>query len=137
MIVNMRTIIFRLKHGVDLKKSIEKLVHENDVKAGFIITCVGVVENVNVRMAGAKPDDQDMRKFNNDYEIISLTGTVSTNGTHLHLSFSDKNGNVIGGHLKEGTTVRMTAEIVLGVTDEIEMKREFDKETGFSELAII
>lgn len=53
-------------------------------------------------MAGAKPDQQDIRTMNDEYEIISLVGTVSVNGSHLHLSFSDKNGDVMGGHLKEG-----------------------------------
>ena len=133
----MRTLIFRLKPGTDLKSSIEAMVRQHAVKAGFIITCVGGLEQATVRMAGAKPDAQDIRTFKNDFEIVSLVGTVSVNGTHLHLSFSDKEGIVHGGHLKEGTIVHPTAEVVLGIDEEVEMKREMDEETGFTELMVV
>ncbi len=133
----MNTIIFRLKPGADLKSSIEEIVKQNSVKAGFIITCVGGLEQATVRMAGAKPDAQDIRTFKGDFEIVSLVGTVSTNGTHLHMSFSDGEGIVHGGHLKEGTIIHPTAEIVVGVDENTEMKREMDEETGFTELVVV
>jgi len=56
----MRTLIFRLKPGADLKSSIEAMVRQHAIKAGFIITCVGGLEQATVRMAGAKPDAQDI-----------------------------------------------------------------------------
>lgn len=112
------------------------MVRERAIKAGFIVTCVGGLEQAVVRMAGAKPDAQDIRTFEGDYEIVSLVGTVSVNGTHLHLSFSDSEGLTKGGHLKEGTIIHPTAEIVLGYEDNIEFKRELDDETGFPELTI-
>lgn len=133
----MQTIIFRLKPGVDLKKSIEEVITLNSIKAGFIITCVGGLQQATVRMAGAKPDAQDIRTFKGDFEIVSLVGTVSTNGTHLHMSFSDKEGAVHGGHLKEGTIIHPTAEIVIGIDEDVEMKREMDDETGFTELVVV
>ena len=133
----MRTIIFRLKPGADLKRSIEAMIRQHDIKAGFIVTCVGGLEQAVVRMAGAKPDAQDIRTFKGDFEIVSLVGTVSVNGTHLHMSFSDSEGIVHGGHLKEGTIIHPTAEIVIGIDESIEMKREMDKETGFTELVVV
>ncbi|HMI09150.1 MAG TPA: PPC domain-containing DNA-binding protein [Candidatus Saccharimonadales bacterium] len=132
----MKTIIFRLKPGADLKSSIEEVIKQNTIKAGFIVTCVGGLEQATVRMAGAKPDAQDIRTFKDDFEIVSLVGTVSTNGTHLHISFSDNEGNVHGGHLKEGTIIHPTAEIVIGINNDVEIKREMDKETGFTELVV-
>jgi len=132
----MKTIIFRLKPGNDLKEGIEKVVREHQIKAGFIVTCVGGLEQATVRMAGAKPDAQDIRTFEGDFEIVSLVGTVSVNGVHLHMSFSDKDGAVQGGHLKEGTVIHPTAEIVIGINESVELKREMDKETGFPELVV-
>ena len=133
----MKTIIFRLKPGADLKSSIEEMIRQQDIKAGFIVTCVGGLEQAVVRMAGAKPDAQDIRTFKDDFEIVSLVGTVSTNGIHLHMSFSNKEGIVHGGHLKEGTIIHPTAEIVIGINEEVEMKREMDEETGFTELVVV
>ena len=132
----MKTIIFRLKPGQDLKKSIEDIVKKHDVKAGFIISCVGGIDQAVVRMAGAKPDKQDVRTFTDNYEIVSLVGTVSVNGVHLHMSFSAEDGTVLGGHLKEGTIINPTAEIVLGFEENIEFSREMDAETGFKELVV-
>lgn len=132
----MQTIIFRLKPGADLKSSIEEKARQHSVKAGFIVTCVGGLQQATVRMAGATPTAQDIRTFNGDYEIVSLVGTVSVNGVHLHMSFSDGDGIVRGGHLKEGTLIRPTAEIVIGVDENAEMRREMDEETGFAELVI-
>ncbi len=133
----MRTITFRLKPGSDLKGSIEKVAHKHAIKAGFIITCVGGLEQATVRMAGAQPDSQDIRALKEDFEIVSLVGTVSIGGVHLHMAFSSKDGVVQGGHLKEGTVIHPTAEIVIGVEETVEFKREMDENTGFNELVVI
>jgi hypothetical protein len=133
----MKTRAFRLKPGADLKQSIEAMVTGRSIAAGFVVTCVGGLEQAVVRMAGATPEAQDIRTFSGNYEIVSLVGTVSVNGTHLHMAFSDKEGIVYGGHLKEGTIVHPTAEIVLGYEENVEFTRELDEDTGFKELVII
>ena len=133
----MKTITFRLKPGADLKQSIEAMVTEHSIHAGFIVTCVGGLQQAVVRMAGAKPNAQDIRTYAGSYEIVSLMGTISTNGCHLHMSFSDSEGVVLGGHLKEGTIVHTTAEVVLGIEEKTEYKREADDKTGFDELVIV
>lgn len=132
----MKTIAFRLKPGADLKQSIEAVVAERNIVAGFIVTCVGGLEQAVVRMAGAKPAAQDIRTYAGDYEIVSLVGTVSVNGVHLHMSFSDSEGVARGGHLKEGTIIHPTAEIVIGYEEGVTFTRELDEETGFDELVV-
>jgi len=63
-------------------------------------------------------------------------GTLSQDGSHLHITLSDEEGNCIGGHVKEGCLVYVTAEIVIVELDGVNFSREFDKETGFKELVI-
>lgn len=132
----MKTLIFRLKPGADLRNSIEAMVKQHVIEAGYIVTCVGGLSQATVRMAGAKPGMQDTRTFQDNFEIVSLVGTVSVNGSHLHMSFSDNGGAVFGGHLRTGTIVDPTAEIVIGVEEGIVMRREMDEETGFAELVV-
>lgn len=132
----MRTITFRLRPGTDLKESIKKVTVDNAIQAGFIVTCVGGLRQATVRLAGATPDLQDIRTLEDDFEIVSLAGTVSVNGVHLHMSFSDTDGKVHGGHLKEGTIIHPTAEIVIGIDETVKFIREMDKETGFNELVV-
>jgi len=136
MIEGMKMLAVRLTPNQDLKTELEKIVKENDIKSGYIATCVGSLHRVTIRMAGAKPEKQDIRTFDGHFEIVSLVGTVSTGGTHLHISVSDEQGNVVGGHLKEGSMVTTTAEIVIGYDETISFNRVIDEETGFEELSV-
>ena len=101
--------VFRLKPGEDLKQSIQKYVNENNIAAGWVSTCVGSLTKYHIRFANQPEASSDSGHF----EIVSLTGTVSVNGSHLHISLSDSTGKTIGGHLQEGNLIYTTAEIVL------------------------
>jgi predicted DNA-binding protein with PD1-like motif len=132
----MKMLAIRLKPNQDLKTELEKIVDDNGITSGFIATCVGSLHQVTIRMAGAKPEKQDIRTLDGHFEIVSLVGTVSVSGTHLHISVSDQDGAVIGGHLKQGSLVTTTAEIVIGYDDAVTFDRVLDPETGFDELDI-
>jgi predicted DNA-binding protein with PD1-like motif len=127
----MKTHAFRLKPNQLLKESIENYVFENDIKAGVILSAVGSLSFASIRMA-----DESLKKFDQNFEIVSLIGTLSIEGCHLHISLSDKNGTVIGGHLKDGCKIHTTAEIVLGEIPDQIFSRRMDENTGFKELSI-
>ncbi len=130
----MREASFRLKHGQLLKEEIE--ARTKDVRAGVVLSLVAGLETAVLRMAGATPDRQEVKTFQGPLEIVSGTGTVSPDGCHIHVSVSDASGNVFGGHLKDGCIVATTAEVVLGIFDDIRFVRAFDESTGFNELEI-
>jgi len=123
---------FRLKPGEDLKLSIQKLVNEKQVKAGWIATGVGSLTEYNIRFAN-QPNGSTDRGY---FEIVSLTGTVSVNGSHIHLSLSDSTGKTLGGHLMEGCKVYTTAEIVIQSSNQFEFLREKDGTTPWEELQV-
>jgi hypothetical protein len=123
---------FRLKPGQDLKKEITKLVNDQQIKAGWISTCVGSLTNYNIRYANQPEGSSGSGHF----EIVSLTGTVSVNGSHLHISISDSTGKTIGGHLLDSNIVYTTAEIVILSSDELNFKREKDGSTPWEELQV-
>lgn len=123
---------FRLKPGQDLKKEIENLVKEKQIKAGWISTCVGSLTNYQIRFANQQKGGTDTGHF----EIVSLTGTISTNGSHLHISISDSTGKTIGGHLMEGCKIYTTAEIVILSSNEFIFNREKDGTTPWEELQV-
>jgi predicted DNA-binding protein with PD1-like motif len=123
---------FRLKPGQDLKKEIEAYVQKNQIKAGWLVTCAGSLTDYNIRFAN-QPNGSS---GNGHFEIVSLAGTVSVNGSHIHISISDSTGRTIGGHLLEGNMVYTTAEIILQETDELEFTREKDGTTPWEELQV-
>ena len=71
-----------------------------------------------------------------DVEIVSLMGTVSEHGCHLHASFSRADLSAFGGHLLPGCIVNTTAEIVLAEIPNRVFTRQPDGETGYDELVI-
>jgi predicted DNA-binding protein with PD1-like motif len=123
---------FRLKPGQDLKQEIQKLVTEKQIKAGWINTGVGSLTNYTIRFANQPNGSSDSGHF----EIVSLTGTVSVNGSHLHISISDSTGKTIGGHLMDGCKIYTTAEIVIGSSNDFIFKREKDGTTHWEELQV-
>jgi len=127
-----KTHAFRLKPGTDLRKEIENYVRENKIEAGWISTCVGSLTGYNIRFA----NQQGGAKQEGHFEIVSVVGTVSSNGSHIHISVSDSTGKTIGGHLLEGNLVYTTAEIVLQEDDAFIFTREKDGSTPWEELQI-
>lgn len=126
------TAAFRLKPGEDLRAGIEKIVRGKDIRAGWVATCSGSLTDYAIRFANQPGASTGSGHF----EIVSLTGTVSVNGSHLHLSISDSTGRTIGGHLSPGCKIYTTAEIVLMYTDKYTFTREKDGSTPWEELQV-
>ena len=122
----------RLRPGTDLKGEIEAYVKREQIEAGWISTCVGSLTVLQVRYANLPAADT----LQVHLEIVSLTGTVSVNGSHLHISVSDSTGKTIGGHLMDGSKVYTTAEIVIGESLRHRFTREDDGSTPWTELQI-
>ena len=129
----MRSHTFRLKPAQDLFDSIEEFVKQNNIEAGCILSSVGSLTHATLRLAN--------RSYYNDYEghfeIVSMTGTVSIYGSHIHVAISDGDGVTIGGHLVSGCKIYTTAEIVLLELDDVVYKREmYENDSGYEELVV-
>lgn len=126
------THVFRLTPGQDLKQEIQKYVNDNDIKAGWISCCVGSLTGYVIRFA----NQATANKSTGHFEILSLAGTVSTNGSHIHICLGDDGGRTIGGHLMDGCLVYTTAEIVISSILNMVFVRAADPTTGWQELTV-
>ena len=97
-----------------------------------MISAVGSLSLAQLRLAGATR----ATAIGGELEIISLSGTLSPDGSHLHIAIADSSGAVIGGHLCAGSLVRTTAELVISLLPEWRFSRELDPATGYPELRI-
>ncbi len=122
---------FRLTKGMDLKKEIEDYAINNKI-SGVVLSSVGCLSKLAIRLA----DGVTVMEDEQAYEIVSVMGTLSKDGVHLHISASDSEGKTIGGHLKNGCIVNTTAEIVILEINDQEFSREYDELTGYEELVI-
>lgn len=128
----MRYFTFRLKPAQDLFEEIESFVRQNQIEAGCVVCSVGSLTHAALRLANR----ESYNEYEGRFEIVSLTGTVSTNGSHLHISISDGDGGTIGGHLVSGCKIYTTAEIVIAAFDDVVYKREFAQDSGYEELVV-
>ena len=129
----MKTFALRLKPDQDLKESLNNFVTSNNIQSGFVLTTVGSLKQATIRFA----NQTNSKVLSEKFEIVSLVGTLSTSGIHLHIAISDQEGKTIGGHLDNGCIIYTTAEIVIGTSPEFTFIRTTDEQTGFKELQII
>ncbi len=123
-------IVKRLVPGQDLKQSLENIRDKHGLKSGVVLCLVGSLDEAVLRMA-----DGNKKTINGPLEIVSATGTIATNGIHLHLAVADSQGNVTGGHLMTGCPVHTTVEVCI-LCPEMVFKRVSDSETGYRELEV-
>ena len=128
----MENYTFRLTPGQDLFDSIESFVLQNQIEAGCILSGVGSLTHAVLRLANREV----YNGYEGYFEIVSITGTVSIHGSHLHVSISNGDGVTIGGHLVSGCKIYTTAEIVIAAFSHVVYKREFAEDSGYDELTV-
>jgi predicted DNA-binding protein with PD1-like motif len=128
----MQTLPLRLTPGQDLRIALEEAFVTHNLNAGFVLQGIGSLSVAKVRYAGVV----QATELHGDLEMLTLAGSLSHNGAHLHMTLADAQGRVVGGHVAVGCVVRTTAEIVIAVLPEYCFTRVTDLTTGFVELAI-
>jgi len=145
-----KVLVARIKPGSDLLQSIRSLVEENRVKAGVILSGVGLLRRAHLRNCKVFPKEYPITDANRAFltferplEILALSGNVSEvdgkPSVHAHVTLSYVEGDeirVIGGHLLEGCIIFGFAEVFVIELEDIDMKKEFDEETRTHQLFI-
>ena len=131
-----QTLVLRLTPGEDLRKALDaaftQLQAGQNAQAACVISAVGSLSRAVLRYA-AEPGGTVLAE---PLELITLSGTLSPDGAHLHASVSDARGNVKGGHVMPGCLVRTTAEVVVGLLAGWDFSRVEDAATGYKELLV-
>jgi predicted DNA-binding protein with PD1-like motif len=128
----MQLLPIRFPPGVDLRRALESVATDQFKDSAFVIAGIGSLIEASLRYAGEATDC----KIAGPLEILSLSGTLSSSGAHLHISVSNASGHVFGGHLTYGNVVRTTAEVLVAPLVEWSLTREHDAATGFNELVV-
>lgn len=120
----------RLPPGADLRRALEELARVDG--AAFVLAGIGSLNNPRLRLAEAASE----MVLDGPWELLTLSGTLTPDGAHLHATVADAGGVVRGGHLAYGNEVRTTAELLLAPLDGWELGRAFDAQTGYDELVV-
>jgi uncharacterized protein len=128
----MQACPLRVSPGDDLRGAVEAALRERGVSAAFVVQGIGSLSVAQLRFAGAGSASE----LRGDLEILTVAGSVSPDGAHLHMSLADADGQVLGGHVAPGCLVRTTAELLLVLLPEHRFSRALDPQTGYLELQI-
>ena len=127
------TVIARLDKNEEIHAEVKKIALAENIKLASV-SALGAIDKFTVGVYKVDEKKYYANSFAGWFEIVSLTGTISTmNGEyycHLHLSAGDENGKVFGGHLNEAR-ISATCEMVIRVIDG-EVDRRFDEEVGLN-----
>lgn len=127
------TIIARLDKNEEILAEVKKIALAENIKLASV-SALGAIDKFTVGVYKVDEKKYYANSFAGWYEIVSLTGTISTMNNeyycHLHLSAGNENGKVFGGHLNEAN-VSATCEMVIRIIDG-EVDRRFDEEVGLN-----
>jgi uncharacterized protein len=127
-----RFYAMRLVPGIDVLNAVQDFVRENDLEAVAIVTVVGSLTDAFIRYAN-QPDGTSSQGH---FEIVSMVGTIEPTGAHVHISLSDGDGRMFGGHMLPGCLVYTTAEIVLAHLSDFAFARTPCPLSTYDELTI-
>ena len=107
--------VVRLDPGDEIVEKILWLAAVENIRLATI-TGLGAVDNVTLGIFSPDTKQYKANMFHADFEIVSLTGTITTQRgrpyAHLHMAVSDLAGRCYGGHLNRAV-VSASAEIII------------------------
>lgn len=127
------TIVARFDRGEEILEQLRAVCLREQVKLAEV-SALGAVNDFTVGVFNTETKQYKANRFEGAFEIVSLTGTVSTMDgeyyAHLHMSAGDAEGKVFGGHLNRAV-ISATCELILRVIDG-RVDRAADPEVGLN-----
>tara|TARA_Y100001968_G_C19342540_1_gene710283 strand:- start:457 stop:1068 length:612 start_codon:yes stop_codon:yes gene_type:complete len=113
----MEHSFIKLLSGEDIFNSLNELnIYPNSTS--FLLSAVGDLSMVSFKC----PLSENPITLEKKLEIITLSGYLTSKESHLHISVSDDNCNVFGGHLLTGSTVLKSLDILIGVITDVKQQ---------------
>jgi predicted DNA-binding protein with PD1-like motif len=107
--------ILRPEIGEEIQETLRQFAEKVGLQGAFF-SGIGTLHQVELAFFCASTKNYDRQFFDDEYELISLTGNLSfTDGVlapHTHVSLCDRKFQTYSGHLVRGV-VSVTAEILV------------------------
>ena len=126
-------IIARFDRGEEILTCLKELALKENIRLASV-SALGAVDDFTVGVYKVDEQKYYANHFAGAFEIVSLTGTISTMDgeyyAHLHMSAGDDRGAVFGGHLNSAR-ISATCELVIDVIDGV-VERKKDPAVGLN-----
>lgn len=127
------TVFARIDRGEEIVETLKKICEKENITLAHV-SAIGAVGDFTVGVFKTAQKQYFSNSFKGDFEIVSLSGTVTQmNGdhySHLHMSAGNEKGEVFGGHLNRAV-VSATCEMVIDIADG-SVNRRFSDEIGLN-----
>lgn len=127
------TYFLRIDKGEEILEQLQIMAEKEQIKLATV-QALGAVNDFTVGVFNTAEKKYYSNHFEGTYEIVSLTGTITTKDgafyAHLHMSAGDDKGLVVGGHLNRAmvsATCEMTVTAIAGTVE-----RQFSEDVGLN-----
>ena len=127
------TLVIRLDPDEEIIENLRTIAEKEQIKLASV-EALGAINDFTVGVFDTVEKKYYSNRFQGAYEIVSLTGTITTKDgafyQHLHMSAGESSGAVFGGHLSRAV-VSATCEIIVRVIDG-RVERVLDPDIGLN-----
>ena len=127
------TLVIRLDPDEEIIENLRAIAEKEQIKLASV-EALGAINDFTVGVFDTVEKKYYSNRFQGAYEIVSLTGTITTKDgafyQHLHMSAGESSGAVFGGHLSRAI-VSATCEMIVHVIDG-RVERVLDPDIGLN-----
>ncbi len=117
------TYVMRLDPGDEIVEKVLWLAAVENIQLATV-SGLGAVDNVTLGIYSPDTKQYKANMFHADFEIVSLTGTITTQRgrpyAHLHMAVGDSSARCYGGHLNRAVcscTVEIVVQTIPGTVE--------------------
>jgi predicted DNA-binding protein with PD1-like motif len=124
-----RIVVIRLKNGANLLEGMMRVVKEQNIQNGVILSAIGSLRGYEVhQISNRELPTQDTFEKNpmQPADLVSMNGYVINGRIHAHMTLATPD-HVIAGHVEEGNEVYTYAIVTIGVMNETNLDKIDDK----------
>ena len=124
-----RIVVLRFKYQTDLLAGMQKMVKQENIRNGVILSALGSVRGYQVHQVSNRTmpsRDTYVKNPTEPADLVSMNGYVIEGKLHPHVTLATPD-KVIAGHLEPGTEVFTFAVVTIGVMNDVDFRRLDDK----------
>ena len=116
-----RIVVMRMKYQSDLLHGMEKLVKQENIRNGVILSGIGSLRGYRVHSVSSRdlpPTDTYVTQPKAPANLNGMNGYIVDGAIHAHVTMAVNNGReTVSGHLEPGCEVLTYAIVTVGVLD--------------------
>lgn len=124
-----RIVVIRLKYKANLLEGMKKIVQEQHIKNGVILSAAGSLRGYEIHTVSNREmpsQDTFVKNPTQPVDLVSMNGYIINGRIHAHMTIATPD-RVIAGHVEEGNEVFTFAIVTIGVMNDANFDKLDDK----------